>query len=167
MFTLPYSDVIYSIDSNTFMPFPFVRLTIAGQVRIITPDTSEKTIESILNSQVTKNYYSLYRWNEDLMVGYETEERPFVYVIADLESGRVKVNQSFRPDENGIPVMPYSYISESDLPQKMLSVVDPAVIENVARAKGDKASPLLKQLSQSHSADDNPILFFYDYRLNE
>lgn len=165
LMSLPFNQELYYLDSASCMPLPLVRLDIANCNYTISNSTSGNEIEHILKETPTKILFSIYNWNNDLMVGYESADSPFVYAIVDLRDGRIKVNQPLRPDKNGLPVMPYAYISASRTKKQLLSVVDPLVISSMLHVKGESASELLKEIATTINDDSNPVLVFYNYKV--
>ncbi|MDE5555894.1 MAG: 6-bladed beta-propeller [Muribaculaceae bacterium] len=128
LMALPFNGTIYAIDEATMMPTSLVNITIGDEKREINSSTSQNEVESIIKSDVTKVFYSIYRWGDDLFFGYDADDSPFVYAIVDLNGGQIKLNQAFRPDKNGFPIMPYSYMTDLRESQKLMSVVDPIAI---------------------------------------
>lgn len=162
LMTIPFNHTIYFLNKSAHTPSPLIRFNFEGDKSEIT--LSDAEITDILSSAAFKNFFSIYLWEDDLFVGYECRECPFVYAIVNLREGKLKFNQPLGTDGNGLPVMPYSYISDSDSKQLLISVLQPIVIRSILKSKGDSASPLLKEIGMTTDEDSNPVLIFYDYK---
>lgn len=164
LFTM--SDTVYNIDKITGGLKPYISYVFP--LRKPAYDAPRKDVVEYFNNQGSGDYISdLYNYmklgNYDL-VSYNKNDRRY-YVIS--KGDELIFNGMFNTDENGIPLLPVSYMDNTTGRKvRLVSTVNRHVLSSISKFENprNKANKgLINEILSKTEDNDNPILLFYDW----
>ena len=149
----PYNDTIYTVYGKDGRLEPYMAVSIGNErIRV---DDDKVTVNRLRKKGIAPMIHAFYKWGNYHLFAYFHEDNPCTYVLLEGKE-KVLFHGASAWDENFLPVKVAAYDTDCNS-HLLLSVIRPYEISS---RHADK-SPILKELCEKLSDEDNPILVFY------
>ena len=157
----PYNNTIYQIDRNNGLISPYLKFEIDdSQIQL---DDREKVVDKRLKDGTINTFFRFYKWEDFFFFSYFYKDEPSSSVLVK-RNGEIYFKGHFSQDINGLPINIATFDSDT-VNKSIISVLEPSIVHKMSYDR-IKRNTILEGILHNTQEDGNPILIFYDFKLN-
>ena len=157
----PFNDTIYVVNPKDGVLNPYLSVALNKQ-KIELSMSASKALK--LAKELTPSIFAFYKWDNYMCCSFYYADNPRKYLIFS-RNGSVLFCGSFNLDKNKLPIRMVAYETDQ-APIQMLSLVYPEEMLFLYKKYGSN-SKLLDKIASGMGEESNPVLLFYDFKLQD